>query len=179
MRRVCVSEPGAPGTVIAALYLHQSGDVRACCQNWWLPLGNVTQQRLVDIWRGERAETLRAAILESDYSLGCDFCTWQHEDGDPSTIFARNFDELPLQARDPEWPAQIEFSVSNTCNLQCTMCRGEWSSSIRSQRERLPPLPQVYGEQFFTDLAEFLPHLGDVALGGEPFLARSRSASST
>ncbi len=157
----------------ASLYLHQSGDIRACCQNWWLPLGNIKDQRLAEIWHGERAEVLRAAILAHDYSMGCEFCQWQEDDGAESTVFARNFDDLALSGRNPAWPAQMEFSVSNTCNLQCTMCRGEWSSSIRSQREHLPPLPKAYDEQFFDDLAEFLPHLRAAKfLGGEPFLAR-------
>jgi MoaA/NifB/PqqE/SkfB family radical SAM enzyme len=155
------------------MYLHQSGDVRACCQNWWLPLGNVKSDRLIDIWRGERAERLRAAMLERDYSLGCDFCDWQKNDGADGTLFFHNFDMMPLPDRHPDWPALMEFAVSNTCNLQCTMCNGEWSSSIRSQREKLPPLPKAYDDQFFEDLAEFLPHLQIAKfLGGEPFLAR-------
>ena len=52
------------------------------------------------------------------------------------------------------------------------MCiRDRYSSAIRIHREGLPPLPKVYGEQFFEDLAEFAPHLEKVSFtGGEPFL---------
>jgi MoaA/NifB/PqqE/SkfB family radical SAM enzyme len=67
----------------------------------------------------------------------------------------------------------MEFSISNTCNLECVMCNGEWSSSIRSRREKLPPLKKVYGDGFFADLRKYLPHLRHVKiLGGEPFLAQ-------
>jgi hypothetical protein len=52
------------------------------------------------------------------------------------------------------------------------MCSGKFSSTIRSHREKLPPLPKAYGDDFFEDLREFLPHLQYAKfLGGEPFLA--------
>jgi len=106
-----------------------------------------------------------------DLSLGCDFCRWPIENQRPDLAFARWFADLPVTAQ-PDWPAQLEFSVSNTCNLQCVMCNGEWSSSIRSQREGLAPLPKVYDDDFFEGLRDFLPHLEKVKfLGGEPFLA--------
>jgi len=71
------------------------------------------------------------------------------------------------------WPKQMEFSMSNVCNLQCVMCNGDWSSSIRAHREHRPALPAVYGPEFFEELAEFLPHLERVVfLGGEPFLGK-------
>lgn len=78
------------------------------------------------------------------------------EDGRPDLAFLRWFAELPVEGPDPDWPRQMEFSVSNTCNLQCVMCNGEWSSSIRSQREGLPPLPKVYDDAFFDGLRDFL-----------------------
>ncbi len=61
--------------------------------------------------------------------------------------------------------------MTNSCNLQCSMCNGDWSSSIRAHREHRPPLPVVYDERFFEELAQFLPHLDKANfLGGEPFL---------
>ena len=154
------------------MYLDQRGQVRACCQNDFHLLGNVTKQRLVEIWRGERAQRLRRALAAHDLDLGCDFCEWQVAKGRSDLAFARWFDEFPVTTDEPDWPQQLELAVSNTCNLQCVMCDGEWSSSIRSQREHLPPLPKPYGDEFFEDLVEFLPHLRKVKfLGGEPFLA--------
>ena len=74
---------------------------------------------------------------------------------------------------EPEWPAVIEFAGSNTCNFECIMCSGEFSSLIRARREGLPPLPKIYSDQFFHDLRQFLPHLRMAKfLGGEPFLAQ-------
>ncbi|MCB1007210.1 MAG: radical SAM protein [Acidimicrobiales bacterium] len=154
------------------MYLDQRGFVRACCMNDSQLLGNVADARLIDIWRGEPAQELRRAMERHDFGLGCDYCAWQVERDRASTAFARWFDKLPVDSAMPEWPRQLELAISNTCNLQCAMCNGEWSSSIRSRRERLPPLEKVYDERFFDDLRDFIPHLKQVKLlGGEPFLA--------
>lgn len=63
--------------------------------------------------------------------------------------------------------------MSNACNLQREMCNGDWSSSIRANREKRPPLPEVCDDAFFEDLRPFLEHVEVVKiLGGEPFLGR-------
>jgi MoaA/NifB/PqqE/SkfB family radical SAM enzyme len=154
------------------MYLDQHGFVRACCMNEAHVLGNVRNATLTEIWRGERAAELRRAMEAHDLTLGCDFCRWPIEAGRQDLAFSRWFTELPVRAAEPAWPAQLELSISNTCNLQCVMCNGEWSSSIRSQREGLAPLPKVYDDAFFDELRAFVPHLERVKfLGGEPFLA--------
>lgn len=172
---VAVAQPTGSSSICNApsssLYLDQRGDVRACCQNAGFPLGNITQNSLREIWDGEKSRRLRSAVDAGDLSLGCNFCRWQTEEGSADAVFARTFDHLGHGGTDPQWPQQLELSLSNACNLQCVMCNGEWSSSIRSHREKLPPLPVVYDDHFFNDLAEFLPHLKVVKfLGGEPFL---------
>ena len=157
------------------MYLDQHGYVRACCMNTLHVLGNIEEQLLSEIWRGEAANRLRRAMEAHDLDLGCDFCKWPVQDGRPDLAFSRWFEEFaPEDGADGDaaWPRQLEFSVSNTCNLQCIQCNGEWSSSIRSQREGLPPCRSVYGEAFFEDLRAFVPHLERAKfLGGEPFLA--------
>ena len=155
------------------MYLDQHGSIRACCQNTDHPLGNITEQRLRDIWNGEAAAELRAAMLDHDLDLGCQFCKWQVEEGNDALVFARTFDHLPAESTTPAWPRQLELSMSNACNLQCVMCNGDWSSAIRANREHRPPLPTVYDEQFFEDLRPFLEHVEIVKiLGGEPFLGK-------
>ena len=135
-------------------------------------LGNVREQSLVEIQAGPTAADLRAAILRGDLSLGCEFCAHAARTGDHSNTYARRFDDLPVvDAGSP--PVQLEIALSNTCNLQCTMCNGEWSSAIRSRREHLPPLPKAYSDAFFDELAGRLGALQRVELyGGEPFLGR-------
>lgn len=135
-------------------------------------LGNVADQSLAEIQSGRAASDLREAILRGDLSLGCEFCAHAARTGDHSNTYARRFDDLAMvDAGSP--PVQLEIALSNTCNLQCTMCNGEWSSSIRSQREHLPPLPKAYDDAFFDELAGRVGSLRRVELyGGEPFLGR-------
>jgi MoaA/NifB/PqqE/SkfB family radical SAM enzyme len=152
------------------MYLDQLGNVRPCCQNSAGLLGNVREQSLHDIWRSASADALRRSLSAGDFSMGCGFCGWQTEELGYSP-FARGFDGDLVTDLSPPWPHQMEFSLTNSCNLQCVMCNGEWSSSIRAHREHRPPLPVVYGPAFFGELEDFLPHLRRAKfLGGEPFL---------
>lgn len=68
-------------------------------------------------------------------------------------------------------PKLLEFELSNTCNLECAMCFGDFSSSIRRNREKRPPFPEVYDARFVADINTFLPHIWEAKFyGGEPFL---------
>ncbi|MCB9276619.1 MAG: radical SAM protein [Lewinellaceae bacterium] len=69
------------------------------------------------------------------------------------------------------FPRGMEFELSNTCNLECVMCTGEFSSSIRKNREGLAPYPELYGLEFAQQLEAFIPYLWQAKFyGGEPFL---------
>lgn len=165
--------PSACYAAHSSMYFDQFGRVRACCQNTEAPMGDITEQTIREIWDSVATQELRDALRADDYSQGCGFCQWQVDQGDDSIVFARVFDQHHVSGPRPEWPVQMEFSMTNACNLQCVMCNGDWSSSIRTHREGRAPLPEVYGDAFFEELAEFLPHLRKANfLGGEPFLGR-------
>jgi MoaA/NifB/PqqE/SkfB family radical SAM enzyme len=69
------------------------------------------------------------------------------------------------------YPRVMEFELSNECNLECVMCNGYFSSSIRKNREKLPASVSPYNDQFVDELDQFIPHLTDAKfLGGEPFM---------
>jgi MoaA/NifB/PqqE/SkfB family radical SAM enzyme len=153
-----------------SLYLDAHGRVRACCHNVTYTLGNVRESRLDAIWKGRQAEALRQALIKYDFQLGCNFCRWQINDRNFRAPSILSFDTHSVVSQNPDWPLQMEFSISNRCNLRCIMCRGDRSSSIRSLREKLPQLKQPYSDQFFIDLRKYLPHLRLARfLGGEPF----------
>lgn len=156
-----------------SLFFDQFGDVRACCHNIQGTLGNIRTQSIREIWDGAQAARLREALERRDLSLGCGHCQWQEDNGASDTRFSRVYDHRPLAEPRPTWPVQMEFALTNACNLQCEMCNGWKSSAIRAHRDKLPPLDMPYGEEFFEELAEFLVHLDHVTvLGGEPFLGR-------
>ncbi len=123
------------------MYFDQFGKVRACCQNTGVYLGDVTRQSIREIWESAEAEQVRSALEGDDFSAGCDFCEWQVREGNEAILFARQFDELRPDDRRPRWPRQMEFSLTNTCNLACVMCNGDWSSTIRAKREGRDPDP--------------------------------------
>jgi MoaA/NifB/PqqE/SkfB family radical SAM enzyme len=161
----------------AHLYLSPNGDVRVCCRNP-VPLGNVADRSFAEIWRTSRRPAMVADLAAGTFPEGCDSCAYEVAVEGPLAAFPVVYDRFaPLIAERGrkgllEWPARIEFNLSNTCNLMCIQCDGSLSSMIRRHRERLPPLPKAYDDRFFTDLEAFIPHLEEVQFaGGEPFLA--------
>ena len=154
-----------------SLYFDTRGDVRVCCHNWSHPVGNILRSGIDEIWEGATARTLRNSLSNYQFGPGCEFCEFQTSEGWFENASMRKFDEFPVDSRQPQWPQQMEFSISNVCNLECIMCRGIWSSAIRSRREKLPPLPRLYSDDFLLSLRKYLPHLKRAKfLGGEPFL---------
>lgn len=146
-----------------------AGNVFTCCANQLYPMGHVADASLAEIWRGPRAQALRAALGAGDLTSGCNSCRWAMAHGNDAPI-ARLYDAYPVTALSPAHPSRMTFALSNRCNLECVMCNGELSSRIRA-REGRAPLPPAYGDAFFAQLDEFLPHLTHASfLGGEPFL---------
>jgi MoaA/NifB/PqqE/SkfB family radical SAM enzyme len=152
------------------LYFDVSGNVRVCCHNSRYPVGSILENTIDEIWQGVKVKILRNALKGYEFGPGCDFCRVQTAETF-SNAAMRRFDRYPVTSEEPLWPQQMEFSISNTCNLECVMCRGLWSSSIRARREKLPPLPRLYTDAFFESLWKYLPHVKQLKfLGGEPFL---------
>lgn len=153
-----------------AMEFDQFGDVQACCANALYPLGNVARQSIREIWDGERAVALRTALLRGDLSYGCGVCRHRLSHG-YGELPRDYYDNFPLRSIHPDWPYSLQFSLHNTCNLECVMCGADRSSKIRSRRSHLEPLAHAYGDSFFEQLPPFLEHCGAADFsGGEPFL---------
>jgi MoaA/NifB/PqqE/SkfB family radical SAM enzyme len=154
-----------------SMYFDTLGNVRVCCHNWSHPAGNISSQTIGEIWNGEAIRQIRRSLEAGSFRSGCGFCEWQLAAGSLVNLPMRKWDLLPVESKDPQRPVQMEFSLSNTCNLECIMCDGEASSAIRAHRENLPPIVSPYSDAFFTELRSYLPHLYRAKfLGGEPFL---------
>lgn len=152
------------------LYFDNFGVVRVCCFNVKFPAGSILKNTIDEIWQSAQIKILRDSLKNYQFGPGCDFCEFRSAETF-ANVSMRRFDEFPVPAENPLWPQQMEFSISNVCNLECIMCRGLWSSAIRSRREKLPPLARLYGDAFFESLWKYLPHLKRMRfLGGEPFL---------
>lgn len=147
------------------------GRVFVCCRKPAAVVGDTKEQSLREIWDGSALAALREDLGRGRFPGSCAFCERFVRAGAPDTADLHKYAKLSPASSTPLWPQRLEFNLSNLCNLECQQCCGELSSRIRARREALPPLPQVYGERFFGELDEFLPHLEDaVFLGGEPLL---------
>lgn len=150
------------------LYFGNRGFVMACCSNRLHVLGRYPMQSINDVWRGEKAKNLRAAMNSHDFSKGCQSCYAVFETGNYAGVPANVYDR---HTHVGTYPKRMEFELSNTCNLECVMCTGELSSSIRERRDKKPPIPSPYDDAFLKQLDEYIPHLQTAQfLGGEPFL---------
>jgi MoaA/NifB/PqqE/SkfB family radical SAM enzyme len=156
----------------------QNGDVSVCCYNRAYLLGRYPEATLEEMWLGENARGLREAMSKDPLPRGCEICASQFEARNFEGMRARFYDQFgesyaSASGRAPAFPKVMEFELSNVCNLECTMCNGFFSSTIRRNREKLPPLGSPYDEEFVAQLEAFIPHLEAARfLGGEPFLIR-------
>ena len=131
--------------------------VGACDQ--WSP-----QRSIMDIWEGENFQKYRDSLKNNVFINRCGECEKNINDG--VWPLAKAYDEFPIK----KYPSLMELELSNQCNLECIMCSGELSSGIRKNRDKLPPLKQIYTDEFRQQLREFIPHLQELRFnGGEPF----------
>ncbi len=182
--RSCANKKTVCHAPLVNLNFEQTGEVRACCYNFKHILGKWPEQSIRDIWAGQKLNSLRGFINENNLGGGCIECGKMIEAGNYQGVRAKYYDEYasnPLTTQINkvkhlitggfEYPKVMEFELSNECNLECIMCNGSFSSSIRKNREKLPPIISPYNEKFVEQLEEFIPHLTDAKfLGGEPFM---------
>jgi radical SAM protein with 4Fe4S-binding SPASM domain len=147
-----------------------NGEVYVCSYNRDVELGHYPENSISQIWNGKKAERLREHMRHNDLSYGCRHCKFFFDKGKFSNLRPLVFDKYHRHT-DGDHPRVFEFELSNTCNLECQMCHGEVSSSIRKNRDKLPPLVSPYDDAFVDQLREYLPTLREAKFyGGEPFL---------
>jgi MoaA/NifB/PqqE/SkfB family radical SAM enzyme len=168
-----------------SINFQQNGNANACCYNRSHVLGTYPAQTINQIWFGEKANELRNYIRNNNLEGGCHICQQQLLSRNFANSRAKSYDvyadsrettlhilkKLFKRNKAIAYPKVIEFELSNTCNLECVMCSGHFSSSIRKNREKKPPLANPYNKEFVNQMKEFIPHLSEAKfLGGEPFL---------
>ena len=151
------------------MYFNMFGQAAPC----WLSLESAPRypdRSIRDIWFGEEFEGFRSRIAQADLSGPCQICERNITNRVFTSTLARAYDnDYPLS----RYPSIMEFELSNTCNLECIMCKGTLSSTIRRDRDGLPPMQAPYDDAFVDQLEEFIPHLKEARFnGGEPLLQR-------
>ncbi len=162
-----------------SMNFEQSGQVTVCCYNRTYLLGRYPRDSLARIWFSDAAERLREKMRGNELPAGCGICLDQFHSRNFEGLRARFYDSLAespypwIDGHFSAMPKVMEFEISNTCNLECQMCNGSFSSSIRRNREKLPPIENPYDEAFVEQLEPFIPHLQKARfLGGEPFMIK-------
>lgn len=146
------------------MYFTVTGKAAPC---WKLPglCDQWSEERsIMDIWKGDKFQMYRDALSEYKFIARCKEC--KKEIDDDVWPLAKAYQDYPVN----EYPSLMELELSNQCNLECIMCSGLLSSGIRKNRDKLPPLPQIYTDKFVDQMREFVPHLTELRFnGGEPF----------
>lgn len=152
------------------LYFNTEGHIAVCWLTFNNPVIYSEDKSLFDIWNDVKLRSLREHVKANDLQFQCNTCHKHIKEGNHINVLSRAYDNnYPLGS----FPSIMEFELDNTCNLACTMCNGMLSSSIRKDREKLPPLISPYGAKFLKELREFIPYLKEARFnGGEPFLIK-------
>ncbi|MCB0507134.1 MAG: radical SAM protein [Bacteroidetes bacterium] len=149
------------------------GNVYLCCENKSHPIGNILTQTVSEIWHGEKRRYLDTEINQH-YNLknGCLSCERKIKQQEYSLALAQTFD-LYKSTNTKNYPTRLDFEIHNTCNLECVMCGGIYSSSIQANRNKMPAIKMLYDADFVRQLDEFLPYVNYINLiGGEPTLIK-------
>ena len=155
-----------------------TGAVRLCNHSHSMVAQMAPDTSVIDVWRGEVYKRYRSEFSSYVFDeVNCQHCVRQCTAGSGSHVFAvEQFDPGANDERQPAYPKRLIFRLNSTCNLACIMCDGMTSSRIRKERDKLPPTPSMYGERFFKDMEEILPHVEHIEFyGGEPFLVKEHT----
>lgn len=152
------------------LHFQMNGDVSSCSFNYDFILGNVNNESIRQIWFGEKAENFRKTLASYNFHK-CQSCQNVLDAGNYSSFPPLKYD---IHSSDTAtYPTQMSFEMSDLCNYECVMCNENFSSLIRKNRAKLPPLKLKYPDAFFEELKEFIPHLRIATfIGGEPLLIK-------
>lgn len=149
------------------LYFNTEGDVALCWKTFHKAEKYDESKSILDIWNSENFKKIRSNIQDETLDYACHACKKHLTEGNYVNVLSKAYD---IEYKSDDFPKIMEFELSNRCNLACTMCNGLLSSTIRKDREHLPPLVSPYGEKFVEDLRPFIPHLQEARFnGGEPF----------
>ncbi len=154
-----------------SLYFGKRGEIMVCCTNRSHLAGRYPEMSIRECWESAQVMKIREALKTGDMSNGCQICYHIVRSGNYQNMMGRIYDRIPANRNG--YPTRFDFELTNTCNLECVMCRGELSSSIRRNRDQLPAIPSPYDDAFLRQLEEFIPHLSESYFaGGEPFLIK-------
>jgi len=118
------------GKPFEKLEIHANGKMYSCCPGWIdLPLGDVNETELGELWNGEASQKFRASIFDGSFRY-CrhKICPSIQNDSLPTLEEAKKRPKYAEIIANQsliidEGPSVIDFSHDRSCNLACPSCR--------------------------------------------------------
>lgn len=114
------------------LEIHANGNMYSCCPGWIdLPLGNVRDANVRELWNSEASQEFRRSILDGSFRhCRHKICPVIQNDSLPTLATAKkNPKYADIIAKRSvvidEDPTIIDFSHDRSCNLACPSCRAD------------------------------------------------------
>lgn len=153
----------------SSMFFSRNGNMAPCYASYQYKSDIWPQKSIHESWFNGEFKAIRDAIQIGNLDYACKFCKPLFESENFGSLLPNKYE--PYGIGKLKYPKIMEFELSNRCNLECVMCDGNLSSSIRKNRDKLSPLKDVYNENFVKELDEFIPHLQMAEFtGGDPFL---------
>lgn len=145
------------------LSFKQKGDVTACCYNSDDFCGDLNKNSIFEILNNEDRGIFQKKIKNLILPSGCSVCLNHFQNSDFQNIATRWY---PEKINKNGYPSNLEFKISNKCNLNCIMC-------LRTLCEENNAICTPYNDKFFKDIEIIIPYLENTTFnGGEPMLIK-------
>jgi len=143
------------------LSFKENGDVTACCYNSDNFCENLNNKNIFEIINSKDRKLFQKNIKNHILPSGCSVCSNHFQNYDFKNIATLWY---PQKINRNGFPSNLEFKISNHCNLNCIMCLG-----VLSEQRNSTHTP--YNATFFKDLEKIIPYLENTTFnGGEPML---------
>ena len=137
------------------LATREDGAIKVCCRS--LPIGNIKNETLEEVWNGENMREVRRQVLSDERPDVCKPC-FDLEDQGVQSLRQRHIadnmpesrvnlypDALKSLTTDMTMPFElptIEIKINNLCNLKCRMCNPldstqwkDWNSIVEHYKK--------------------------------------------
>lgn len=155
------------------LNISKEGICYICHSSAWLAVdvGNVLDDSIIDIWMGERANTLRRTVTGESSPASFYYCNHKVcpylRDKDFSSISKGDFRYAEsVDIDDVNLPIRLNLDFDLTCNFACEMCRTHTITDINPKHQTIVDRIKEFLDLFHTRLEIKLN-------GGEPFMSKS------
>ena len=158
------------------LHVSQNGRVSPCCNNN-RHLGNVQEQSINDIWKGEKFKALREQFANDTPDKRCSHCYNIEKSGKESLRQISNKkyakDIVRVKENNPQ-PIYLDIRFSNICNFKCKTCWHGNSSAWFEEGSKRNASGERIIKAFTNSFDELFEYIDDVEeiyfAGGEPLI---------